>query len=288
MPRTKHIRKPKQEQQVVEESDLLVKDFERQAHLRILKMEAEGKMAIKSLETFIDVILSRLPAEIRQMTLGDILNYEIDVKNENCTEVSSSVDDFSLPPPSTTAKGKTVKRITTVSDDGYVTEGVATTRVSRAQKNVEPRRNTRRTQSSSRNSQMKLNEVNQETVKKIRKDRGKQFTKADKFKTPSFLRPENNEYGLVTPKIKPNTPLNVLRRPRQGEMVLSMQGSPLLVSSIVQEDSANINVPLRNGNVMSLLPQGGLRMSNIPTLDPETMKQLETLKSHLEKVISAK
>ena len=112
--------------------------------------------------------------------------------------------------------------------------------------------------------------------------------KIDKFKTPATLKPGNKEFDLVTPKIKPNTPLNVLRRPRQGEMVLSMQGSPLLVSAIIQEDIANINVPLRDGNVMSLLPNDGLRMSHIPALDSETLKQLETLKSHIEKVISTK
>jgi len=103
-----------------------------------------------------------------------------------------------------------------------------------------------------------------------------------------MLKPINNVYNVVTPKVKPNTPLNVLRRPRQGEMVLSMQGSPLLVSAVVEEKTANINVPLSNGNVMSLLPQEGLRMSNIPPLDPETMHQLETLKNHIEKVISLK
>lgn len=112
--------------------------------------------------------------------------------------------------------------------------------------------------------------------------------KSSNFQTPAMLKPIANTYNVVTPKVKPNTPLNVLRRPRQGEMVLSMQGSPLLVSAVVEEKTANINVPLSNGNVMSLLPQEGLRMSNIPPLDPETMQQLKTLKNHIEKVISLK
>ncbi|KOC66451.1 Borealin [Habropoda laboriosa] len=283
MPRTKRARRHKQEEQPMEESDLLIRDFERQAHMRILKMEAEAKMAIKSLETFIDVTLSRLPAEIRKMTLGEILSYESD------NEVSSSVDDYSLPSVSTTAKGKkTVKRITTASDDGYVTEGVATTHTSRAMKPRETA-STRRTRSSSRNSKMKLSEINKETVKKVtKKERVKRSINVDNFKTPAVLKVDNNQFSLVTPKVKPNTPLNVLRRPRRGEMVLSMQGSPLLVSAIVQDETANINVPLRNGNVISLLPNDGLRMSHIPPLDAETMKQLETLKCHIEKVISAK
>ncbi|XP_003704339.1 borealin-related [Megachile rotundata] len=286
MPRTKNVRKPKQEQQFAEESDLLIRDFERQAQLRILKMEGEARMAIKSVETFIDVTLSRLPSEIRQMTLGEILNYEIDNKKETCDEVSSSVDDCSLPSVTVKVKGK--KNRITASDDGYVTEGVATTRSSRAPK-ITDSTYVGRTRSSSRNSRIKHSEVNQDTVKKTsKKERIKESMKSNKFKTPATLKPGNLEFGLVTPKIKPNTPLNVLRRPRQGEMVLSMQGSPLLVSAIVQEDTANINVPLANGNVISLLPNDGLRMSHIPELDPETMRQLETLKNHIEKVISAK
>lgn len=287
MPRTKHVRKPKQEQHSAEESDLLIKDFERQAHLRISKLEAESKMTIKGLETFVDVTLSRLPTEIRQMTLGEILNCESGEEKENCNEVSSSVDDRSLRLVPTEKRKKVGKRITSGTDDGYVTEGVTTTRTSRARKIIPP--TTRRTRSTSRNSKIKLSEINQETIRKTtRKERIKESMKIDKFRTPAATKPGFNEFDLVTPKIKPNTPLNVLRRPRQGEMVLSMQGSPLLVSAVIQEDIANINVPLSNGNVMSLLPNDGLRMSNIPTLDAETMKQLETLKSHIEKVISTK
>ncbi|XP_031844443.1 borealin-related [Nomia melanderi] len=291
MPRTKGARKSKQNQQAEEECDLLVRDFKRRAQLQILKMEADSKMTIRSFETFIDVTVSRIPAEIRQMTLGEILSYEADDQKENCTEVSSSVDDCSLQPPSKVAtEKKTTKRITTASDDGYVTEGVTrSSRASKTIKDVESSRNFRRTRSTSRNRKINLSVVNQETVKKTRKERGKESMKADKFKTPALLRPDNNEFGLVTPKVKPNTPLNILRRPRQGEMVLSMQGSPLLVTSIVQENFANVNVPLSNGNVISLLPKDGLlRMSTIPALDTETMRQLETLKSHIEKVISTK
>lgn len=289
MPRTKNVRKPKQERgrNFTEESDLLMKDFERQAHLRILKQEGEGKMAIKSYISFIDVTFSRLPSEIREMTLNEILNCEVDNEKENCSEVSSSVDNYSLPSVPTKVKGK--KNRITASDDGYVTEGVAATRLSRAPKGTEPTPASK-TRSSSRNSRIKLSQASQEckTVKKIsKKERNKESIKSNKFMTPATLKPGNHEFGLITPKIKPNTPLNVLRRPRQGEMVLSMQGSPLLVSAIVREDTANINVPLANGNVISLLPNDGLRMSHIPQLDPETVKQLETLKNHIETVMSA-
>ncbi|XP_076180213.1 uncharacterized protein LOC143153176 [Ptiloglossa arizonensis] len=288
MPRTKRIRKSKQEQQSVEEIDLLIQDFNQQAHLRILRMEAEAEMEIKSFEKFIDIILSRFPLEIQQMTLAEIFTYETDDQKENCNKVLSSVDDCSLAlAPRMVEEEKTSKRITAASDDGYVTEGVVTSYPTKIQKDTEVSRNIR-TRSNSRASKIKLSEVNQETVKKTRKERGKESMKDAKFKTPATQKLNISEYGLVTPKVKPNTPLNVLRRPRHGEMVLSMQGSPLFVSTVVQEDIANVNVPLSNGNIMSLLPKDGLRMSHIPQLDSETMQQLETLKKHIEKVISIK
>ncbi|XP_078033493.1 borealin-related [Augochlora pura] len=287
MPRTKTTRKTKQELQAVDETDSIVRDFERQAHLRISKLESETKIAIKGLENIFNITISRLPKEIQLITLGELMNSEIDDQKENYEEVSSSVNESSLKTTTTTKKKKPAKRITTASDDGYVTEGIATSRTSRAQKD-EPRRTTRRTRSNSKTRQVKLSQINQETVKKMKNLDSKESMKADQFKTPASLKPNSNTYGLVTPKVKPNTPLNVLRRPRQGEMVLSMQGSPLLVSAVVQENTANINVPLKNGNVISLLPQEGLRMSHIPSIDPETMRQLQTLKNHIEKVISKK
>ncbi|XP_076633751.1 uncharacterized protein LOC143347952 [Colletes latitarsis] len=288
MPRTKHVQKSKRKHQSMEESDLLIQDFERQAHLRILKMEEEGKMTIKSFETFVDVTLSRLPIDIRNMTLGELLNIDVDDQKENCNNNLLSVDDCLLPPVSRIKKEKkSTKRITAISDDGYVTEGIATTRVSNIKKGTKLSTN-RRTRSSSRNSKMKLSEINEAIAKKTVKKPVKESMKVDKFKTPAPVKPGNNEYGLVTPKVKPNTPLNILRRPRGGEMVLSMQGSPLLVSTDIQQNVANVNVPLSNGSIVSLLPTYGLRMSQIPVLDSETMQQLKTLKCHIEKVISSK
>ncbi|XP_043262817.1 borealin [Colletes gigas] len=288
MPRTKNARRPKNEQPYMEESDLLIQDYKRKAHLRILKMEEESKMEIKRFETFVDVTLSRLPTEIRNMTLGELLDIDIDNKKQICNDALLSVDDRLLPSVSKLKKEKrTTKRITAVSDDGYVTEEIVTTHASRIRKGT-TLSTTRRTRSSSRNSKMKLSEINDSTVKKPKKEYAKKSMNVDKFKTPANLKSENNAYDLVTPKVKPNTPLNILRRPREGEMVLSMQGSPLLVSTEIQKNIANINVPLGNGNIISLLPEHGLRMSQIPALDSETMQQLKTLKSHIEKVISFK
>lgn len=293
MPRTKQIRKSKQSRESSDESDLFLKDFKKKLELRLVMLDAEVKMSIESYETYHKVKLSVIPVELQQMTLGEIVTW-YESQKENCNEVTSSVDDKTLPSAPATVKAmKTSKRTTAVSDDGYVTEGTVTgartsraSRASRTKKMASEVQSKRITRSSSRNRISSLEEIMQKTMGK-NKENGRQ-SKIDKFKTPAPSKMLKNEFNLITPKVKPNTPLNVLRRPREGEMVLSMQGSPLLVSAIVPDKTANINVPLSNGNVMSLLPNDGLRMSHIPALDPETMRQLETLKDHIEKVISLK
>ncbi|XP_015186760.1 PREDICTED: borealin-like [Polistes dominula] len=295
MPRTKQIRKSKQNRESTEESDLFLKDFQKKLQLRLTKLDAEAKMSIESYETYHNVKLAGIPTELKQITLGEIIAWKENEK-ENCNEVTSSVNEQSIfYAPSSTLKTKKTKRATATSDDGYVTESTTggstfhvprtsrTSRASRAKKLVSENKPRRVTRSSSKNRLCSYTELTHKSQKKDELD-----LESNNFKTPAPSKLLKNEYNLITPKVKPNTPLNVLRRPREGEMVLSMQGSPLLVSAIVPDKTANINVPLSNGNIMSLLPNDGLRMSNIPDLDPETMRQLETLKDHIEKVISLK
>lgn len=302
MPRTKQIRKSKQNRESTEESDLFLKDFQKKLQFRLAKLDAEAKMSIESYETYHNVKLAGIPTELKQMTLGEIITWKEDEK-ENCSEVTSSVNEQSIFFAPSTVKTKKTKRATATSDDGYVTESTTggstlhgprtsrASRASRAKKLTSENKPRRVTRSSSKNRLCSFTDL---THKTLMKNMNKGYVnneldpESDKFKTPAASKLLKNEYNLITPKVKPNTPLNVLRRPREGEMVLSMQGSPLLVSAIVPDKTANINVPLSNGNIMSLLPNDGLRMSHIPDLDPETMRQLETLKDHIEKVISLK
>ncbi|XP_012542878.1 borealin [Monomorium pharaonis] len=267
MPRTKRNRAVNKH----EERDAAIKTFEKHAQLRIAKIERDALADLKGFEAYFEVIVSRLPEGIRQMTLGELINWDNrDNQKENCDEVSSSVKDLHMQPPAVPKSKKVTKAAkraaTAASDDGYATESTSVGSMSRTTK----ARATSTIRTRSFTNRVNLSEINQKTA------------------TPAMLKPIDNVYNVVTPKVKPNTPLNVLRRPRQGEMVLSMQGSPLLVSAVVEEKIANINVPLADGNLMSLLPQEGLRMSNIPPLDPETVQQLKTLKNHIEKVIAFK
>uniref|UniRef100_A0A1B6CSM4 Borealin C-terminal domain-containing protein n=1 Tax=Clastoptera arizonana TaxID=38151 RepID=A0A1B6CSM4_9HEMI len=104
-----------------------------------------------------------------------------------------------------------------------------------------------------------------------------------KFKTPnpaSQLRP-NFSALTITPKINPNTPLNIMRRPKQGEVAVSMTGSPLLVSNIAHDELPHVTVPISDGRVFSIMPNPGVAPENFPTLDEQTKQYLKTLQEHL-------
>ena len=313
MPRTKQIRKSKSHEDI----DSIIRDFERNSSLKIHKMEAEIQMQITSLANVIELAQSQLPTEVRKLTFRELFALEITPKND--ADDPNITDDLSSPPSQhglSTVKGKKkIKRVTAASDDGYATESTSktshvsrmdTARNSTLRQGKKLRRSSsttnlprptlmrsssnlansgrpmRLTRSSSRNGTAE-NEPNnrRDMLKPLGRAAG-----AYEFKTPA-AKNQALSFNVVTPKVKPNTPMNILRRPKDGEMVLSMQGSPLLVSSIVQERTANINVPLSNGNVISLLPNAGLRLSHMPALDHETMEQLKTLKGHIDMVLGS-
>ncbi|XP_013137983.1 PREDICTED: uncharacterized protein LOC106102913 isoform X2 [Papilio polytes] len=110
------------------------------------------------------------------------------------------------------------------------------------------------------------------------------------YRTPMYNKNPNN-YPAITPKVAPHTPLTVLRQPRQGEMVVSMSGSPVLVPSVYamqQDEKASCNIMLKDGTMLSLQPRQ-LRQSQafIPfsLMDSHLLSQLKTLKDNLVKVV---
>ncbi|XP_012253594.2 borealin [Athalia rosae] len=286
MPRTKQTRKKSVDG--AEDGGLLLKDFEKQVNLRLGKMQSNFETQIQRVDARYQIALSRYPQSIIELTLREILQLDAELA-ENVCEVSSSVNDDTVSPQPKTVKAKKYsKRTTATSDDGYMTEGGTTTSTTNQNSLAVPTTTRKiRTRSSSADRRVKLSEIQQvpKTVKKV--ERLTATAVKNKFKTPAMSKTRLNEYALVTPKVKPNTPLSVMRRPRQGEMALSMQGSPLLVTSVVNENVANVNVPLDNGRVLSLLPNDGLRLSYLPEFDDETRRQLLTLKQHLDKVIGS-
>lgn len=106
------------------------------------------------------------------------------------------------------------------------------------------------------------------------------LTESDsRFKTPINRLPVPAS-ATVTPKVNMHEPISMMRRPNQGEVALSMTGSPLMVSSVSRDDMATVSVPLANGNILSILPRAGATMDI--SFDEQTKNELLLLKGNIE------
>ncbi|XP_049947465.1 uncharacterized protein LOC126455741 [Schistocerca serialis cubense] len=110
------------------------------------------------------------------------------------------------------------------------------------------------------------------------------FPSTSKFKTPAVGLP-TPRIGTITPKVGPDSPITILRRPKLGEVVVSMKGSPVMLNA-AREDKPTLNIPMANGTVMSILPQRGLRTAQLPQqMDPETQENLKVIWENLKDLI---
>ncbi|KAH0549816.1 borealin-like [Cotesia glomerata] len=286
MPRTKQVRKRSSSNAITDECDLLIKDCDKKVSMLVRNSEATFKSIIDGIKNQIDTALFRIPPEIRKITLGELVNLDRDSDVSPNDETVNKEQKRNVTVPHSSIKSKKIlkRQTATSTDDGYATESGTKKKsirhVSRLESTELKSHASRVTRSGSRSETRKL-----ERSSSVSNDRNTSKTRTTKkMFTPTTKQPMKSR--AITPKIEPNTPMNILRRPREGEVVLSMQGSPLLVSAVPEDRMASVNVPLQNGNMISLLPKDGrLRLSTLPGLDEESTKQLKILKEHLEKVI---
>ncbi|XP_068893927.1 uncharacterized protein [Tenebrio molitor] len=249
MPRTKAPRKKVNNGLSEYARDLIpvIEETKRQIHLDLEQRSSKFLLQLKS-----QLLKSKLsiPKNIADKTIGELveqpLNWSGNSTNASIIQVLNATKTL------TTKKNKKTLRSSSFGDD----EGG---RQSRARSRL------------------------QKTARVSRSLSTRQKSSVDKYKTPGQKIPPST-YGTVTPKVKPNTPQVLLRRPKLGEVILSLQGSPLLAGSVMNDNVANINIPLDDGRLLSIQPEKGLRISQIPQLDAETKRQLETLRDNLNKV----
>ncbi|XP_071442990.1 borealin-like isoform X2 [Hetaerina americana] len=109
--------------------------------------------------------------------------------------------------------------------------------------------------------------------------------KMSKLQTPALQTLPPNLMNTVTPKFNLNAPMSVVRVPREGEVAMSLTGSPLRVTSVITDSKPNVIVPLDNGRVLSVLPERGLRRSQMPELNDSLLYQLRVLKDNLNTLL---
>ncbi|KAL0861264.1 hypothetical protein ABMA27_008825 [Loxostege sticticalis] len=267
MPRTKRpVRK--QEKKSTEEDDALKKLNKLVADQKN-KIDSRTQMEIRNIELDYKILLGYFSNADLQKTVGQ-LRTELHLKE--------------VP----TARQTRHSSRAASHDDGYLTENSSQGSGERGAKKTfavpssASRSTGRRSRSADAASRLKPGTASKQTVR--RRSRSV-------YRTPAYNKNATLNYPAITPKVTPQTPLTVLRQPRQGEMVVSMSGSPVMVPTcyaLQPEEKANCNILLQDGTMLSLQPKQ-LRQSQayIPfaLMDSTVLSQLKTLKDNLDKVV---
>ncbi|XP_030756346.1 borealin-like isoform X2 [Sitophilus oryzae] len=276
MPRTKRIQNKKNiDAPYTNKKDLmlLIKDKEAE-YLTLLDREREEQLQSISLD-YMNVKAS-IKESVLNATVKDIISGEL----ISFSETTVALSDLTNTLESTKSSANQTR-----SGKKGVTSEIRTQNRSAS---VDPKKSVKRSISlgcrDEGNTRMSRSKTR--TVKQVSRSVSRNAGKLAEYKTPANKQPIPCNSGTITPKCKPNTPQVFLRRPKIGEVAWSNQGSPLLIGPVAPESTANVNIPLSNGNLVSLLPQKGIRMSQIPDVDAQTIHELKILRDNLIKVCS--
>ncbi|XP_019878209.2 uncharacterized protein LOC109606069 isoform X2 [Aethina tumida] len=265
MPRTKVNRTKK----LVESKKPLPKEIQhdiKEAKLmkeQIQKHLDETATFLKShISTMVSNWVMDMPIQLKNATYGDLKkSFQLNSTTQNFTSsVNSTIHSIQ-----TAKKKRNVQRSSSLNEDDAESVSSSSGRMSRSRNLKTVEKSTRVSRSLSRSK----------TIKST-------------YKTPMHRQPTAESYGLVTPKVKPNTPQVIMRKPKQGEMVLSLSGSPLYTGSVVSETNPNVNIPLQDGRHITVHPLGHLRKSMIPELDSDTLRHLAKLRDNLNALVGVR
>jgi len=95
--------------------------------------------------------------------------------------------------------------------------------------------------------------------------------------------------AMVTPGPMVQRPFSIMRKPMQGEVAISLSGSPLMVATDLELNGLpQVNVPLQDGKIISILPRDGFQECDVPSLNENTRRQLSVLRSYIDKFLEKK
>ncbi|KAF9410006.1 hypothetical protein HW555_010786 [Spodoptera exigua] len=274
MPRTK---RPVRKQEKTGEDDDALKKLNKLVTDQKNKIDSRAHMELRNVELAFKILLGSISNVYLQKTVGQ-LKSELHLK-----EV-----------PSNTRRTRHSSRSAS-HDDGYLTENSSQGSGGRSKRQIPVpttvgRSTTGRSTATARRSRSadaSCRKLAPPTANKTVQRRRSRSV----YRTPAYNKNSAVNYPAITPKVTPQTPLTVLRQPRQGEMVVSMSGSPVMVPScytMKPDEMANCNILLQDGTMLSLQPKQ-LRQSQayIPfsLMDSNVLNQLKTLKDNLDKVV---
>ncbi|XP_075985524.1 uncharacterized protein LOC142982735 isoform X1 [Anticarsia gemmatalis] len=267
MPRTK---RPVRKQEKTAEDDEASKKFTKLVSDQKNKIDTRAHMELRNVELAFKILLGSISNVYLTKTVGQLKSelHLKEVTNSRRTRHSSRSASH---------------------DDGYLTENSSQGSGGHTKKSRLMPPSSRSTAASrrSRSADASCRKAPPPTASKTVQRRRSRSV----YRTPAYNKNAPVNYPAITPKVTPQTPLTVLRQPRQGEMVVSMSGSPVMVPScytMKPDEMANCNILLQDGTMLSLQPKQ-LRQSQayIPfsLMDSNVLTQLKTLKDNLDKVV---
>ncbi|XP_026750785.3 uncharacterized protein LOC113511360 isoform X1 [Galleria mellonella] len=260
MPRTK--RPVKKQEKSAEENEAL-KKFNKLVIDRKNKIDNRVNLELKTLDIAFKILLGSIKSTYLNKTVGQLKSelFLNEVANTRRTRHSGCSASH---------------------DDGYLTENSSQGSGDKGKKFVAPSVSSGR-RSRSADASCRKPPTASKTIQRRRS--------RSVYRTPAYNKNAPVNFPAITPKVTPYTPLTVLRQPRQGEMVVSMSGSPVMVPTcytMQPDEKANCNILLQDGTMLSLQPKQ-LRQSQayIPfsLMDAKVLNQLKTLKDNLDKVV---
>lgn len=261
MPRTK---RPVKKQEKTSEDDDATKKLNKLAKDLKDKIDCCAQREIRSLELAFKIFVGSIPNEYLTKTVGQ-LKTELNLKEISTITRSASHDDGYLTANSSQGSGDNKKK----------------------SRLVPPSSRSKASERRSRSADASSRKYPPSVAGNMSQRRRSRSV----YRTPAYNKNAPVNYPAITPKVAPHTPLTVLRQPRQGEMVVSMSGSPVVVPtcySMQPGEKANCNILLQDGTMLSLQPKP-LRQSQayIPfsLMDPHVLDQLKTIKDNIGKVV---
>ncbi|CAH1640837.1 unnamed protein product [Spodoptera littoralis] len=291
MPRTK---RPVRKQEKTAEDDDALKKLNKLVTDQKNKIDSRAHMELRNVELAFKILLGSISNVYLQKTVGQLGVALSHLARRQWRNYGVKSELHLKEVPTNTRRTRHSSRSAS-HDDGYLTENSSQGSGGRSKRQIPVpttvgRSTTGRSTATARRSRSadaSCRKLPPPTANKTVQRRRSRSV----YRTPAYNKNAAVNYPAITPKVTPQTPLTVLRQPRQGEMVVSMSGSPVMVPTcytMKPDEMANCNILLQDGTMLSLQPKQ-LRQSQayIPfsLMDSNVLNQLKTLKDNLDKVV---
>ncbi|EDW63266.2 borealin isoform X1 [Drosophila virilis] len=321
MPRTKITKNSKRNREAANREEK-IRTYELKMDSVLMSID-DLEMRYKSMvDTQLQMITSRLQTELREMKMCDFLELLLTLEHFSDFKASDQTQHFgsqSMCSNTTNGGGASTNicaaatATSSRNDEGYLTEdsslggaissnSVSTIsaytgsmlRSAKAMRTPGPlhsarARRERRSRSACGASKVLVNTSS--TVASSSSSNALRNSRS-KMRTPMASRPKAFSADRTPRLLKkrsssPSTPpMAFLRWPKPGEVALSKFGSPI-VSQVMPDKFANVNIPIRNG-VLSLRPKklSEIKADLLENLDADTLSQIKTLHENLQLIVN--